>query len=234
MARKRNYFMLLMISGLLFFTTQAKAADESVFKTEKEKISYSVGVSVGRNFLQQGIEVDPEVMIKGLKDVLAGGKLLVAEDDLRKTLNTYQEELKQKQAKVKNEAAEKNGKEGEVFLAANKRLKDVVTLPSGLQYKILKAGDGRKPIDTDTVECHYRGTRIDGKEFDSSYPTGKPVTFKVKGVIPGWTEALKLMSVGSKWQLFIPSQLAYGESGAGYQIGPRQTLIFEVELIAIK
>ncbi len=235
MAHNRGFFVLLVIFlGLSFFTTQAMAAEESVLKTQKDKISYSVGVSVAKNFQQQGVEVDSDIMIKGLKDVMAGGKLLLTDDEMRTTLNTYQEELRQKQAKVRDAAAEKNGKAGEAFLAANKKKKDVVTLPSGLQYKILKAGDGRKPTDKDTVECNYRGTLINGTEFDSSYSSGKPVSFKVTGVIPGWTEALKLMSVGSKWQLFVPHQLAYGERGAGNRIGPREVLIFEVELVAIK
>jgi FKBP-type peptidyl-prolyl cis-trans isomerase FklB len=131
-------------------------------------------------------------------------------------------------------AAEDNRKAGESFLAENKKKEGVVTLPSGLQYKVLKAGDGKKPTDADTVECHYRGTLINGTEFDSSYLTGQPATFKIAGVIPGWREALKLMPVGSKWQLFVPSQLAYGARGKGGSIGPNAALIFEVELLAIK
>ena len=224
----------LALCSVVMVVPQVSAQETQVLKTQKDKISYSVGVSVGRNFQQQGVEIDPDVMVKGLKDVLAGGKLQLTEDDLKKTLDTYQEALRQKQTKARDAAAEKNAKEGVAFLAANKKQKDVITLPSGLQYKILKAGDGRKPVDTDTVECHYRGTLINGTEFDSSYRTGKPASFKVTGVIPGWTEALKLMSVGSKWQLFIPSQLAYGDRGAGNRVGPRETLIFDVELVAIK
>jgi FKBP-type peptidyl-prolyl cis-trans isomerase FklB len=131
-------------------------------------------------------------------------------------------------------AAEDNKKAGESFLAENKKKEGVVTLPSGLQYKVLKAGDGKKPTDTDTVECNYRGTHIDGTEFDSSYRTGQPATFKVAGVIPGWREALKLMPVGSKWQIFVPSQLAYGTRGKPGSVGPNAALIFEVELLAIK
>lgn len=226
--------MIFAISGLLFFTLQAGAQEESVPQNQKDKISYSVGVSVAKNFQQQGVEIDPDVMMKGVKDVLTGNKLLLTEDQLRTTLNAYQEELREKYVKARDAAAQKNGKEGEAFLAANKNKQGVVTMPSGLQYTILKAGDGRRPVETDTVECHYRGTLTNGTEFDSSYRTGKPISFKVNGVIPGWTEALKLMSVGSKWRLFIPPQLAYGERGAGYQIGPNATLIFEVELVAIK
>lgn len=234
MTRKLNSTIGLLISSLLFLTTAANAVEESVLKTQKEKINYGIGVSVMRNFKQQGIDPDLEFVIKGMRDAQSGGKLLITEEDLRNTLDAYQAELKQAHAKAMKTAAVENKKEGDAFLAANKKKEGVVTLPSGLQYKILKAGDGKKPSGDDTVECNYRGTLINGTEFDSSYRTGKPVAFKVSGVIPGWTEALKLMSVGSKWQLFIPPQLAYGERGAGRDIGPNATLIFEVELLAIK
>lgn len=220
--------------GILLITAQAGASDTTALKTQKDKINYGIGVSVLRNFKQQGIEVDLDFVIKGMRDAQAGGKLLLTEEDLRKTLDAYQAELKQKYMQAMKEAGEINRKEGDAFLAANKTKKGVVTLPSGLQYKILNAGNGKKPTDADTVECRYRGTLINGTEFDNSEKTGKPVAFKVAGVIPGWTEALKLMPVGSKWQLFIPPQLAYGERGAGGQIGPNATLIFEVELLAVK
>ncbi len=172
--------------------------------------------------------------MKAIKDVLSGEKLLMSEAELRSTMRTFQAELRQRQAVARTKAAEDNKKQGDAFLAENKTKEGVVTLPSGLQYKILKAGDGKTPTDADTVECHYRGTLINGTEFDSSHLTGKPATFKVTAVIPGWKEALKLMPVGSKWQLFIPPQLAYGERGAGHEIGPNATLVFEVELLAIK
>jgi FKBP-type peptidyl-prolyl cis-trans isomerase FklB len=149
-------------------------------------------------------------------------------------MRTFQTELRDKQQAKRKAEGDENLKAGEVFLAENRKKEGVVTLPNGLQYKILKAGGGRKPTEADTVEVNYRGTLIDGTEFDSSYKRGKPVTFKVTGVIKGWTEALKLMPVGSKWQLFIPPQLAYGERGAGQAIGPNATLIFEIELLAIK
>jgi FKBP-type peptidyl-prolyl cis-trans isomerase FklB len=219
--------------GILLITFQAGASETTALKTQKDKINYGIGVSVLRNFKQQGIEVDLDVVIKGMKDAQAG-KLLLTEEDLRKTLDAYQAELRQKHVQAMKAAGEINKKEGEAFLSANKKKEGVVTLPSGLQYKILKAGSGKKPTDTDTVECRYKGTLINGTEFDNSERTGKPVSFRVTGVIPGWTEALKLMPVGSKWQLFIPPQLAYGERGAGMQIGPNATLIFEVELLAIK
>jgi FKBP-type peptidyl-prolyl cis-trans isomerase FklB len=173
-----------------------------------------------------------DLVIKGLRDVLSDGKLLMTDDDLQKTMNTFQAEIRLKQIQARKIAAEDNRKKGEAFLTENKKKEGVVTLPSGLQYKILKVGNGKKPAETDTVECHYRGTFIDGNEFSKS-ETGKPASIKISGVIPGWREAMQLMPMGSKWQIFIPPHLAYGERGAG-QIGPNATLIFEVELRAIK
>jgi FKBP-type peptidyl-prolyl cis-trans isomerase FklB len=189
---------------------------------------------MARNFKRQGIDVDMDVLIKGLKDGLSGEKLLMPEEDLRVLLTAVQSELTRRQAQAMRITAEGNRKKGEAFLAENKTKEGVVTLPSGLQYKILKAGDGKKPTEADTVVCHYRNTLIDETELDSSYRAGTPTTFKVTGVIPGWREALQLMPVGSKWQIFIPPHLAYGEQGAGGRIGPNQTLVFEVELIAIQ
>ena len=179
------------------------------------------------------VEINVDLVIRGLKDGIAGGKLLITEPELRNDRRT-QTELRQKHAQALTVAGVANRRAGDQFLGENGKKKDVVTLPSGLQYKILKAGDGKKPTDADTVECHYKGTLLDGTEFDSSYRDGRPATLKVKGIIPGWTEALKLMPVGSKWQLFIPSHLAYGPRGAGRVIGPNSTLIFEVELLAVK
>ncbi len=158
----------------------------------------------------------------------------MSDEEMRTVMTAYQKEISQKQAEAAKIAAEKNKKEGDAFLAANKAKEGVITLPSGLQYKILKEGNGKKPTDADTVQVHYRGTLIDGTEFDSSIKRGQPASFPVKQIIPGWREALKLMPVGSKWQLFIPPELAYGARGAGGDIGPNATLIFEVELLAIK
>ena len=203
-------------------------------KTQKDKVSYSVGVDVAKSFAKMGMDLDLDVFIKGLRDGFSGKKLLMTDDEMHATMTALQNDLAKKQSEGKQSAAEENKKAGEAFLAENKKKEGVVTLPSGLQYKILKAAKGKKPTDADTVECHYRGTLIDGTEFDSSYSRGKPATFPVAGVIPGWTEALKLMPVGSKWQLVVPSKLAYGEHGAGADIGPNATLIFEVELLGIK
>jgi FKBP-type peptidyl-prolyl cis-trans isomerase FklB len=191
-------------------------------------------MNIGSGMHRQGVEVDPNILLRGMKDALAGRKSLMTEDEARAAVMQVQNEVRQKQAEKTKEAGAANKKEGDQFLAANKTKEGVVTLPSGLQYKILTAGTGPKPAATDSVACNYRGTLIDGKEFDSSYKRGQPTTFPVNGVIKGWTEALQLMPVGSKWQLFIPPDLAYGERGAGGDIGPDATLIFEVELVSIE
>lgn len=210
-------------------------AANSPLKTEKDKVSYAIGMNIGENFKRQGIEIDDAMFLQGLKDVAAGGKTLLTDEEARTVLTQYQGELRARMEQKQKEAAETNKKEGAAFLDANKAKPGVVTLPSGLQYKILKEGTGPKPTATDTVVCNYRGTLIDGKEFDSSYKRGQPATFPVSGVIKGWTEALQLMPVGSKWELFIPSDLAYAERGAGGgEIGPNSTLIFEVELLSIQ
>jgi FKBP-type peptidyl-prolyl cis-trans isomerase len=204
------------------------------FKTPKDKVSYALGMNIGANLHRQSIEVDPNLVRQGLEDALAGGKTLLSEDEARATLTELQSDIRKKQQEKMQQAGEANKKEGDAFLAANKAKDAVVTLPSGLQYKILTSGTGPKPTASDSVVCNYRGTLIDGKEFDSSYKRGQPATFPVSGVIKGWTEALQLMPVGSKWQLVIPSDLAYGERGTGADIGPNAVLIFEVELLSIQ
>lgn len=224
----------IAILGLGLLAAQASAEEAPVLKTEKDKMSYGIGAEAGRNFKRLGVEVDTDLLVRGLRDALSGEQLLMTDEEIRATMTAYQAEARQKQAQAARLAAENNKKAGEAFLADNKTKEGVVTLPSGLQYKILKAGEGKTPTDADTVECNYRGTLINGAEFDSSYRRGQPATFKVTGVIPGWREALKLMPVGSKWQIFIPPQLAYGERGVGRDIGPNATLIFDLELLAIK
>jgi len=205
-----------------------------VLKTDKDKVSYAIGADLAGRLKSQSIDIDPALLSRGLKDTLAGATPLMTQDEVRAALMGLQNQLREKQAAVAKEKGEQNRKAGDAFLAENKGKEGVVTLPSGLQYKILKAGEGEKPKPTDTVVCNYRGTLIDGKEFDSSYKRGQPATFPVSGVIKGWTEALQLMPVGSKWQLFIPPDMAYGDRGAGNDIGPGATLIFEVELISIQ
>ena len=212
----------------------AGAQQKGPLKTQKDKVSYSIGLNIGKNFKQQLMDVDLNLLMQGIKDGLTDSKALLSDNDMREVMTTFQKEQMAKMSENAKKVGEKNKKEGEAFLAENKKKPGVKTLASGLQYKILKEGTGRTPRATDTVVTHYRGTLINGKEFDSSYRRGEPVTFLVKGVIPGWTEALQLMKVGSKWQLFVPPQLAYRENGAGADIGPNATLIFEVELIGVK
>jgi FKBP-type peptidyl-prolyl cis-trans isomerase len=223
----------MVVLGFWLLAAQVSAQETAVLNTPKDKVSYGLGVGVARNFKRQGIEVDVDLLVKGLKDALSGQKLLLSEDDLRATMKGFQEEMRQKQAQAAKIAAEANKKAGEAFLAENQKKEGVVTLPSGLQYKILKAGNGKNPTDDDTVECQFRATLIDGTEFDSSQRAGNPVSFGIKGTIAGWKEALKLMPVGSKWQIFVPPQLAYGEHSVG-AIGPNSTVIFEVELLSIR
>jgi FKBP-type peptidyl-prolyl cis-trans isomerase len=220
-------------------TTATKtAAAAPALKTRKEKFSYALGMNIGNglgaNLKKQSVEVDPNLVAQGLKDSMGDGKTRLTEDEAKAVLTEVQNEVRQQQQGKVKEAADKNKTEGEKFLADNKAKDGVVTLPSGLQYKILTEGTGAKPTAADTVVCNYRGTLLDGTEFDSSYKRGQPATFPVGGVIKGWTEALQLMPTGSKWQIFIPANLAYGDKGAGGEIGPGATLIFEVELISIQ
>jgi FKBP-type peptidyl-prolyl cis-trans isomerase len=234
----RRSWMAVLGAGLL--AVQAGAGEAPALSTGKEKASYAIGVETARGIRQGEIEVDPDLLVKGLRDGLSGEKLLMTEPDIQAARNALQKEQirktaaqRQKREKERVAVAEENRKEGSAFLAKNGKKEGVVTRPSGLQYEVLEAGEGPRPTLADTVECHYRGTLIDGTVFDSSYDRGKPAAFPVKGVIPGWTEALKLMSVGSKWRLFVPAGLAYGERGAGRQIGPNAALVFEVELLRI-
>ncbi len=212
----------------------APAQNAPALKTPVEKRSYALGLDIGRQIRKESLEMDPALFAQGFKDALAGNQSLMSDEEVRAAIVDLQNEMRAKQAQAQKELAEKNKQAGEAFLAENKKKEGVVTLPSGLQYKILKAGDGKKPTAEDTVVCQYRGTLIDGKEFDSSYKRNQPATFPVNRVIKGWTEALQLMPAGSKWQLFIPPDLAYGERGAGADIPPNSTLIFEVELVSIQ
>ncbi len=212
-----------------------KSATTYTLKTQKDKASYALGMKIGGDLHRQGLNaaVDPAVVARGLRDALAGSKTLLTEDEERAALTQLQTQMRDQQQAKAHEAGGANRQEGETFLAANKSKDGVTTLPDGLQYKVLKEGSGPKPAASDTVSVNYRGTLINGKEFDSSYKRGEPISFPVGGVIKGWTEALQLMPVGSKWQLFIPADLAYGDRGAGADIGPGETLIFEVELLSI-
>jgi len=214
--------------------TAAKTAAPLTLKTSKDKFSYALGMKMGANLHKQSVPVDANILARGLKDGLAGAKTLLTDEEAQAAIVEVQTDLRKKQQEKMQVEGAANKKEGESFLAANKGKDGVVTLPSGLQYKILKEGAGPKPTAADSVVCNYRGTLINGTEFDSSYKRGQPATFPVTGVIKGWTEALQLMPVGSKWQLFIPSDLAYGERGPAPEIGSNATLIFEVELLSIQ
>lgn len=206
----------------------------SALTTQKDKLSYAIGMNIGKNLHRDSVDIDLNLLLQGMKNGLAGGPTLMTDQEAQAAVAELQNSLRKKQEEKAQAAGETNKKEGDAFLAANKTKDGVVALPSGLQYKVLKAGTGPKPTATDSVVCNYRGTLINGTEFDSSYKRGEPATFPVNGVIKGWTEALQLMPVGSKWQLFVPSDLAYGARGAGSDIGPNETLIFEVELMSIQ
>jgi FKBP-type peptidyl-prolyl cis-trans isomerase FklB len=214
---------MIVVLGILFLVSQVNAQEKLVLKNQKEKVSYIIGMDIGSNLKKQSVDVDPNSLARGIQDALSGANPLLSKEEIQETMVAFQKEM-----------AEKQKQRGEAFLSENKKKEGVKVLPSGLQYKVIKAGTGKKPKVNDTVTVHYRGTLTDGTEFDSSSRRGQPATFPVSGVIRGWTEALQLMEEGAKWQLFVPSNLAYGERGAGGLIGPNAALIFEVELISIQ
>ncbi len=222
----------VIVAASFALASLAPAADPQL-KDQKEKVSYSIGLDIGSTLKRQMIEVNPELLNKGIQDGLSGAKPLMNDEETKETMATFQKEMMAKQAAVKKAAGEKNSAEGKKFLEENKKKEGVKTTSSGLEYKVIKEGAGPSPKETDTVKVNYRGTTIDGTEFDSSYKRGQPAEFPVNRVIKGWTEALQLMKVGSKYQLFVPSELAYGERGAGSDIGPNAMLIFDVELLGI-
>lgn len=219
-------------------TATAKTPTPLSLKTDKDKQSYAIGINVGKglgqNLKQTGLDIDPAILTRAIKDVLAGDKQSMTDQEAQETLKNLQTDLRKEQQLKQEQAASTNKKEGDEFLAANKAKEGVTTLPDGLQYKILQEGTGPKPAATDEVTVNYRGTLVNGTEFDSSYKRNQPATFNLNGIIKGWTEALQLMPVGSKWQLVIPSDLAYGPSGRPPVIGPNSTLVFEVELVSIQ
>jgi len=224
---------LALVIGMVLATSLAFAQEKQELKTPKDKLSYAIGMDMGNGLKKNAIDVDADIVVRGIKDVLNGSKPLMTNEEVRAVLMAAQKDLQAKQQERMKTLGEKNKNDGEAFLAKNKKKKGVQILPSGLQYKVITEGKGETPKATDTVTVNYQGTLIDGTEFDSSYKRGEPATFPVTGVIKGWTEALQLMKEGSKWQLVIPADLAYGERGGG-PIGPNSVLIFEVELISIK
>ena len=227
---------------LLVSAASARQDNDKVeLKTNKDKASYGIGLSIGRNFQSSGLDLDPALVARGIRDALSKAKPLLTDEQLNAAIAAFQKEVQHQQALRRIEADpklkaayDKNSKDAETFLAANAKKEGVMTTKSGLQYKVLKAGAGKTPKATDVVVAHYRGTLIDGKEFDSSYKRDEPIEIPANRVIAGWTEALQLMKVGAKWQLFIPGELAYGLSGSPPTIGPNALLIFDIELLGIK
>ena len=223
----RSLFIFIFMTSLVAASFSVLAAD---YKSSKEKYSYAIGFQIGNNLKREGADVDINAITQGIKDVLSGTDLKVSMEEMQAAVLEIQKDQQAKR-QAKGEEAKKKGSE---FLAANKKKKGVTELPNGIQYKILQEGKGAKPKPTDTIVAHYKGTLIDGKEFDSSYKRGQPATFAVNQVIKGWQEILPMMTTGSKWKVFIPSDMAYGERGAGANIGPNETLVFEIELLEIK
>lgn len=233
------YFNRCAVLALTLLTQQvsaepsAPAAPGSPFKSQIETISYGMGASIGRNFKKEGVEIDQKLFIEGFKDAFSGAKLKMSEQEFKSVVSNFQRDMRAKMVANQRELGIKNKQKEADFLAENGKKEGVVTLASGLQYKILKTGEGTKPLDSDIVQVNYRGTLLDGTQFDGSLPD-KPVDLKLAMMIAGWKEALKLMPVGSKWQLFVPAKLAYGDKGVGSDIGPSEMLIFEIELLNIK
>jgi FKBP-type peptidyl-prolyl cis-trans isomerase FklB len=222
-------------AAVLFMASGCTASEKKPeLNSLKDKISYGIGLNIGKDFKEQDIDVDVNLLARGIRDSLTGAEAALSEEQMREAFEAFQQELAAKQEAKSKAATEKNLQDGEAFMAENAKKEGVVTLPSGLQYKVIEEGSGKTPSAADTVTVNYRGTLIDGSEFDSSYKRGEPATFPVGGVIPGWTEALQLMKEGAKWQLVIPPGLAYGERGAMPVIGPNSTLVFEVELIKVQ
>jgi FKBP-type peptidyl-prolyl cis-trans isomerase FklB len=219
----------VVFAGIILLAGEAFGADDQFLKTQKDKVSYTIGIASGKNLKQQSIDIDPDIMAKGLKDGLSGGKTLLTEQEIREVMTAFRKEMAIKQLVT---IAEKNKKDGEAFLVENRKREGIKTLPSGLQYQVLMEGKGKSPKPADTLVVHYRGTLLNGKEFDSSYVRKEPATIKLDAVIKGWREALPLMKEGAKWQLFVPSDLAYGENG-NRSIEPNSTLLYEVELIKV-
>src|SRR5882757_10347989 len=219
--------------GAATATKPGAAAATQALKTDREKASYAIGANIGKSMKKEGVDLDPAIIARGIKDGFGSGKLLLTDEQAQAALAAFSGTMKKKQEAALAAVAAVNLKDGQVFLAANKAKPGVVTLPSGLQYKIITAGTGAKPTAEDTVLCNYRGTLLNGTEFDNSAKHGGATEIPVGGVIKGWTEALQLMPTGSKWQLYVPAELAYGPRPAG-PIGPNSTLIFEVEVVSIQ
>jgi FKBP-type peptidyl-prolyl cis-trans isomerase FklB len=223
----------VVICSLALTASQALAVDNTALKTDKDKLSYSIGASIGKNLKNESTEIDLNLLIEGLKTSIAGEKSQLSDKEIRQVMNDYQTQMRQRATLKKQQAMSDNKKKGDEFLAEYKTQKDVLALPNGVLYKVIKEGDGRKPLESDMVEVNYRGALINGVEFDATEP-GHPANLKVSSLIAGWKQALSMMPTGSKWHIVIPPQLAYGERGVGSDIGPNEVLVFDLELIAIK
>lgn len=235
---KRGLFMKMkLVTAVVMALTMSPvmaANDGMSLTTDKDKLSYSIGADLGKNFKAQGIDVAPEALAKGMQDAISGTQLMLTDQQMKDVLTQFQKDLMAKRTSEFNKKAEENKVKGEAFLQSNKSKPGVVVLPSGLQYKIIEKGTGAKPGKTDTVTVEYTGTLMNGTVFDSTDKTGKPATFEVSRVIPGWTEALQLMPAGSTWEIYVPSALAYGPRSVGGPIGPNETLMFKIHLISVK
>jgi FKBP-type peptidyl-prolyl cis-trans isomerase FklB len=218
----------------LALVAPALADHPNVLKDQRDKASYSIGVNIGSGIKANALDLNTDALMSGVQDGISGAKPQLTDQEREETLMAFEQEMMKKETERLKELAEKNKKEGTAFLAANKAKEGVKTLPSGLQYKVLAEGNGAQPKPTDQITVNYRGTLLDGTEFDNSYKRGEPATLQLNGVIKAWSEALPLMKTGAKWQLFVPADLAYGQKGAGRAIGPNSTLIFKVELLSIK
>ncbi len=230
---KNKRYIMVLIVFVFVFVWHAQAQEKTIPKDKKEKAGYALGANMGRNMKDLSIEIDADMVAKGIKDAQTG-KFVLSDEEIRAVLTDLNKETQARQNEKMKAIAEKNKREGDAFLKENEKAKGVVKLPSGLQYKIIKEGTGKTPKATDTVTVHYKGTFIDGTEFDSSARRNQPLEIKANGVIPGWTEILLRMKTGSKYTVFIPANLAYGEKGAPPVIGPNAVLIFDIELISIK
>lgn len=225
--------LILAFSILIWADDEEKVLPEEL-KTSSEKLSYALGMEIGTFLKGLSEEVDLPIFVRGLEDVFKDNECALTEAEAEEIRRAFRKDLEKGRVQKGQEIAERNRKEGKMFLEENKKKEGVLVTASGLQYTVLKQGDGAKPKATEMVNVHYRGTLTDGKEFDSSYKRGKPVSFLLNRVIPGWTEGLQLMPVGSKHRFFIPSNLGYGEKGSGQFIGPNATLVFDVELLGIQ
>lgn len=224
---------IFFMTALPAFAEEAKAEKPANFDNNKQMTSYAVGVQTGRTFSKDNVEIDVDQFIKGFKDSASGKTLLLSEEELRKVLNNFQSDLRRNIKSAHAVAGAENIRKGKAFLDENKKKSGVVTMPNGLQYRVIKAGAGKSPTEADTVDVNYKGTTIAGTQFDAN-DAGAAATMKIAQLIPGMKQALKLMPVGSHWEVVIPSQLAYGPRAVGAEIGPNETLIFDLELVAIK